>query len=397
MHIRREQKGAIFLLLIFIVIIGVLAFLIFSLREDPVAENLKKDQVIKILFVMENKGKVLSTNLFVYYPPSKRGALINIPGNTGAIYESLGRVDRIDEIYAEKGISAYKSEIEKLCGVGLPFYIIVKLNDFMKLTDMMGGMKVLVPTPVDAVSKTGERWLLPSGAVTLDGDKIATYLTYTLADETDADITDRRQSVIVSFLSALNRNASMMLTKEHFKVYADKFISNVDINGVRKLFTEISGVDAERLVPQTITGTVRMVDNIKLLFPYYDGQLAKDVVKQTMNLLVSESGTMSSRIYVLEIKNGTNVQGLAHNTAALLQSAGYDVLTTLNADSTDVEKTEIIDHIGNIEAAKNLGDFIRCKNISEEAVKPENEIESSDTNVDFTIVLGRDFDGRYVH
>jgi anionic cell wall polymer biosynthesis LytR-Cps2A-Psr (LCP) family protein len=396
---RREQKGALFLLLILAVIIIFSVVLIFSLRTDPVAENLKKDRVVKVLFVMENAGKVLSTNIFVYYSPSRRAALINIPGNTGAIYASLGRVDRIDAIYAQKGIDVYKTEIEKLCGIEIPFYIIIKLDDFMKLTDMMGGMKVLVPAPVDAVSDSGERWLLPSGAVSLDGDKIATYLTYSLTDETDTDVMDRRQNVLIAFLSALNQNASVMLTKSHFRAYQDKFLSNIDYEGVRKLFSEIAGVDSERIVPQTVTGTERQVDNKKLLFPYYDGQLVKDVIKQSMNLLISQNGTMASRIYVLEIKNGTNVQGLAHNTAALLQSAGYDVLTTLNADSNDTEKTEIIDHIGNADAARSLGDFIHCKNIVEEAVEAaDTASDSSDAaDVDFTIILGRDFDGRYVH
>ena len=50
--------------------------------------------------------------------------------------------------------------------------------------------------------------------------------------------------------------------------------------------------------------------------------------------------------------------------------------------------------IGNRDAAKSIGDFIRCTNIIEEEVS-----ESSDEtpNVDFTLILGRDFDSRYVH
>ena len=148
-------------------------------------------------------------------------------------------------------------------------------------------------------------------------------------------------------------------------------------------------------MPQTITGSSRNVDGKALLFPYYDGQLIKDVFKQTTTALVSASGTVSSRVYVLEIQNGTNVQGLARNTAALLQSAGYDVLSMINADANDYEKTIIIDHIGNTDEAKSLADFIRCKNIITDEIK-ENEDLEADSLVDFTIVLGKDFDGRYV-
>ena len=168
-----------------------------------------------------------------------------------------------------------------------------------------------------------------------------------------------------------------------------------------KLLTEIANVDSERLIPQAITGARRMVDGKELLFPFYDGQLIKDVVKQAANALVDLEDMSVNRIYVLEIQNGTTVQGLARNTAALLKSAGYDVLSTVNAEKSDIEKTQIINHIGNEEIARSLGNFIHCTNIVDEEIKPEsaenyeNPYETG-TSVDFTIILGKDFDGRYV-
>ena len=101
-------------------------------------------------------------------------------------------------------------------------------------------------------------------------------------------------------------------------------------------------------------------------------------------------------VYVLEIQNGTTTQGLARNTAILFQKASYDVLSPVNAARNDYDETVIIDHIGNAEVAKIIGDFIHCTNI-----KDENELEevgesSSEANVDFTIILGKDFNGRYV-
>ena len=70
----------------------------------------------------------------------------------------------------------------------------------------------------------------------------------------------------------------------------------------------------------------------------------------------------------------------------------------MNAESNDVEKTEIISHIGNVEAATALGNFIRCKNITVEEIRSDDDIIGNGMdNVDFTIILGSDFDGRYVH
>lgn len=397
MRLKQEQKGSLFLLMILVIIIAVSAFFYFSLKEDPVADILSQEQIVKILMVMEGQDEVLNTSVLFYYPSSHRGAVINIPENVGSIYNSIGRVDRIDQIYIEKGISTYKTEIERLIGTNIPFNLVITLEDFQKLTDMLGGIKVLVPSPIDAISPTGEHWLLPSGAVSLDGDKIATYLEYSIDDETDSSVNERRQNIVVAFLSALNRNYSTIFTKQNFKFYSKYFSANIDNAGLYELLQEVANIDSERIVPQSVTGTRRIVDGKELIFPYYDGQLIKDVVMQTVNSLVSESGTLSSRVYVLEIKNGTTTQGLAHNTSALLRSAGYDVLRTLNADSNNIEKTEIIDHIGNPEAVKSLGNFIRCTNITEEEIDLNVEYVDSSQNVDFTLILGSDFDGRYVH
>ena len=399
MRINREQKGVIFLLLVLFVVLGMAVTIFAMLWSDPVDDLLQQDQVVKTLFVMEDGGKVLSTNLFMYYEKSRRGVIINIPGNTGAIYKTLGRVDRIDEIYSEKGIDLYKKEIESLCGTEIPFYIIITMDTLSRLADLLGGMNVLVAMPVDQVSDKGERWLLPSGSVYLDGDKIRMFMNYQLPEEGETDMTSRRLDVLVAFLECIGRNSSMIGDAKVFHHISSLMTCDLNERGLRKLFIKISGVDQERIVSQTITGTERMVDGQKLLFPWYDGQLVKDVVKQASGMLLSESGTMSNRVYVLNIKNGTNVQGLARNTAALLKTAGYDILTTSNADAPE-EKTRIINHIGNYEAAKSLGDFIHCDYIVDEDVRTGDVlVQESETgsDVDFTVVLGRDFDGRYVH
>ena len=104
------NKGGFVLLLIVLILVGLMVFLALSLRTNVIDENLKGDRVIKTLFVMEDRNQVLFTDVLIYYPVSKRGALIDITGNTGAIFQSIGRVDRIDAIYTEKGIETYKAE-----------------------------------------------------------------------------------------------------------------------------------------------------------------------------------------------------------------------------------------------------------------------------------------------
>ena len=390
------EKSMIFLFLVFLIIIITSIVVVTALQVNPVAEIIENEEPIKILFVLEDHEKVLFTDVFIYYPVSGRGALFNIPGNTGAIYRSLGRVDRIDAIYHEKGIDAYRQEIEALSGQTIPFSIVCSVDDFSVLTDLLGGMRIFVPYPVDLVAADGSRWLLPSGFTNLDGDKVLTYLYYQQPDETSVEVQDRYQNVMVALLAALNRNLFTMFREENFKEYSDLFRANLEERDLRIVLETVAHVDSERLDPKSITGSVRIVDGKSLLFPFYDGELVKDLFKQTVSSLVSAGDTVYDRIYVLEVQNGTSVQGLARNTSILLQGFGFDVLSSVNADRTDYEETVIINHIGNDEVAKNLGDIISCSNIITEEVLPESAGMEAESRVDFTIILGRDFDGRYV-
>ena len=390
------EKSMIFLFLVFSIIIVTSLVVVSALQVNPVEEMIKNEEPIKILFVLEDDEKVLFTDVFIYYPVSGRGALFNIPGNTGAIYSSLGRVDRIDMVYREKGIDAYRQEIEKLSGQSIPFSMVCSVDNFKVLTDLLGGLKIFVPYPVDIQADNGSRWLLPSGVNSLDGDKILTYLYYNSPEETDGEVQDRYQNVIIAFLAAINKNINTMFLEKNFKEYEDLFETNLEEKDLRIILETVAHVDSERLAPRSITGSVREVDGKSLLFPHYDGELVKDLFKQTVSSLVSVVETIYDRIYVLEVQNGTSVQGLARNTSILLQGFGFDVLSSVNADRNDYEETIIINHIGNDEIAKNLGDIISCSNIITEDVLPESAGMEAESRVDFTIILGKDFDGRYV-
>ena len=403
MHIRDEQKGILFLILIFAIIAGVCVFIALSLRTDTVGKSLENDQVIRTLYVLDDGGgNALMTEVVIYYPVSKKAAVVNIPYNVGGIYRVLegvegtqGRTDGIAVIYREKGIGAYLRQIESLLGTSIPFYSIVKLDDFITLTDMMGGLRVFISAPVDTLSPDGERWLLPSGAVTLDGDKASTYLRYRLGDEADSDVYERYQNIMVAYFTQLAENKAMILAKKNIDKFLPLFSSNLDAKDFTTHMSLLAQMNTEYIIRQNVTGKVSTVGGKQLLFPLNGGDFIKQAVAQSTNMLISTGNTMTSRIYVLEIQNGTTVQGLAHNTAILFQNASYDILSTQNADRNDYEKTLIIDHIGNREIAKMVGDFIRCTNIQEEEVRSDSANESV-ASVDFTIILGKDFDGRYV-
>lgn len=411
MKLSAEKKGLLFLSLIVLIVVSAVVFIVVSMGTDPAAAYFKKGQVVKTLIVLaDNENNVLSTDLLLYHPDSQKSALFNIPGNTGDIWESLdgengrsGRTDRIDAVYHEKGIDAYAAEISDLMfkknktgSNDIQFILEIDLENLGKLTDLLGGLKVFVPSPVDIVNDDGERWLLPSGYMTLDGDKIKTYMEYSLPDEDDAEIDDRRQTAVVALISAIHEQSNVIKDKKSFKFFTDKFKTNMSPSILHKLLDGISNINTEtdRLVPQTLTGSLRTLPSSgqTLLFPLFEGQLIKDVVEQSLESL--ETGGKGSYHYVVEVLNGSGLdRGSSKAIETLKELKNYDFLPPANADNSDYEHTVIISHlqIEDTDALNVLANFIQCKYIEHQ---PESTFGTSRS--DFTVILGKDWNGRYV-
>lgn len=402
LRLRREQKGMIFLALIILIVLSLAGTFYFYMRADSIHDRLKIDPVVKSLVLVEDEGRLLFADLFLCYPESGRGALVTIPENTGGIYASLkdedgsrGRVDRIDEVYAEKGLAPFKAEVEKLVDQKISFVLEISLSNMERLADLLGGLSVFIPSPVDERGENGEAWLLPSGSVRLLGDKTRAYMAYRLPDEDDSSVRERRQTMVVALLSALKDNKSLILDRKNFAEFSACFSTNLGRKYFAEFFDIITAIDYERITQLEVTGLNQNVDGKILLYPFRNGDFIKEVVRRAATSIISSTDRSNDRTYAIEIQNGTRVRGLAHNTQILLQGAGFDVINTANAPSDDYEQTEILDLVGNPDAAKAIGDFIRCTKITEVTVSQDDK-EVDVPNYDFVLILGSDFDGRWV-
>lgn len=397
--LRDEQKGIIFILLIVFIILGVSVFFVLSLKTDTVKNILEEEKLVRLLLVVEeDDNDELFSTVIIYDHETHKAASYHLPSYTGTIFESLGRTDSLEAVYNEKGMDVYRQEVQNLLGIkNIPFTATIKMNDFIRITDMLGGMRIFIPSPIDQISEEGdERWLLPSGAVILDGDKISTYLKYRIEDEDENDIIDRYQNVTGALLTGIHDNSFTLFNGKNFKTFADCINTNLVDEDERSLFKLLAEVDSESIIRQTITGSLRTVEGKTLLLPLNNGDFVKTAVKQTTSMLTSEGGNAAGHVYTVRILNGTGKQGLAGQTTQKYRDASYNMLPADNADTT-YDNTVVIDHIGNEAAARNVGNLIRCSNIrtltEEEAAE---EAGTSKASVDFTVILGLDFNGEVV-
>ena len=88
MAISKEKLSALFLVAILAVMIGAVVVMASALTSDPLEETLAKNEVVKTLLVInDGEGNALVTDVFAFYPPYNKGALFDIPGNIGDIFE----------------------------------------------------------------------------------------------------------------------------------------------------------------------------------------------------------------------------------------------------------------------------------------------------------------------
>jgi anionic cell wall polymer biosynthesis LytR-Cps2A-Psr (LCP) family protein len=404
--VRGRQTGtdtSVFLLTAIIALLGAgVFFTVMALRQDPIEEALSGDRVINTLFVFESEGKPLASYVLMYYPGTGRAAVFDIPGEVGLIIRRINRVDRIDTVYNSQHIAAFASEIEALLEIDINFSLAYDLPSLGKIVDLIEGVDLFIPTAV-SVYDPDNLILFPSGISRLDGDKALSYLTYSLPEE-DGDLVNfRRQRFFLGFIKRLGERNEVLKNPAMNQVFQPLMKTGMNQHTRIRLFDELSKIDTDRMNVQSIGGNYREVSGQTLLFPFYDGNLIKDIVRQSLGALIRQTeGSLDERIFTVEILNGTGIAGLAGRTAELLRGFGYDVISIANADRDDYRATEIIDRSGFAEVARIFADIIRCTNIRYDTPVPELsadltiDIQNLDYRSDFTLIIGRDFNGRYV-
>jgi anionic cell wall polymer biosynthesis LytR-Cps2A-Psr (LCP) family protein len=379
---------------------GGIAVTLYALNADPIEGSLAGDRVINTLFVFEGDTKPLGTYVLMYYPGTKRAAIFDIPGEMGLILQKINRVDRIDTVYDPQRITTFENEIERLLGVDIGFTFVLDTSGLGKVVDLVEGVDIFIPSPVEIYSET-KPILFPSGITRLDGDKARTYVTYELPEESHEIVTFRRQRFFLGFIKRLGEQNEILKHELITQFYQSLIKTGMNQRIRTRLFDEYAGIDMERVNIQSVGGNIREVSGKTLLFPYYDGNLIKEIVRQTLGALTRQSeGAFTDRVFTVEVLNGTATVGLAGRTAELIRGFGYDVISIGNADRSDYESTIIIDRSGNENMVKTFGNIIRCTNIRFEAAQSDSfeeiNLQNLEYRSDFILIIGNDFKGRYV-
>jgi anionic cell wall polymer biosynthesis LytR-Cps2A-Psr (LCP) family protein len=400
-HFVSGDASLYLLIAIVLLLVGGIAIAVYTLRSDPVEELLSNDRVISVLYIIEQDQKPLSTYVLMCYSKTRRAAIFDIPGELGMLIRQINRVDRIDTIYDPNKISGFMDEVESLLGVEIVFSVVIDIENLGKAVDLIEGVELFIPSPV-RIHDEDNLVLFSSGLSRLDGDKATVYISYESPDEDREMAVFRRQRFFLGFLKRQAEMNDSLKNPAVSRIYQSFMDSSLNRRAMLRLFDEFAAIDLDRTSIQSVGGNPREVSGKMLLIPYYDGNLVKEIVRQSLSTLTRPTDSfLTDRIFTVEVLNGTSVNGLAGRTAEVLRGFGYDIISIGNADHSGYEETVIIDRSGIEGMARDFAGIIRCSNISFEVPLQDNPeavltMYSHEYRSDFTLIIGRDFNGRYV-
>ncbi len=389
---------SIFFLLLILVVLGVGGSFIYSrLRTDSIAAAIDEDRTLSFLLMVKEGEEVLFSQAVFYQYGTGKCAFFDIPGNVAVLNRSENKIGPLQDVYAGSGSDVYIEDVETLLGTELDYFISMEKENLVNLVDLFEGIDIFIPNPVEFQSED-MLILLPSGSVTLDGTKAVVYATYRESQERETEIVGRRQKILQALFKKIGDMSSYMQNDGVREILSQNIDANISNRALFSLLGSFRNLDYDQVVFQKILGNERQVGEDSLLFPYYEGKLLKETTQQTLISLKNKEVVSTDELNVtLEILNGTTQGGLAGRTSQVFKSFGYDVGRVGNAETQDYEKTLVISRYGAMTAAQQVANIIQCKNVesrSEIELDQEDRIPGSDL-IDVTIILGKDFDGRY--
>jgi len=396
-----RDASSVLLIAIVVLLAGGIFFAVYSLRVDPFKEFLAEDRVINVMYVIEEDGVPLGTFVVMYYPATRRAAVFDVPGDLGMLIRRINRVDRIDTVFDREQVSAFAGLVGSILGVEISFTIVMSTENLGRAVDILEGVELFVPSRVHFRDENDRLVLLPSGIHRFGGDKAVAFMTHRAPGEDRDMIAHRRQRFFLSFLQRQAEMNGKLQIPEVARMYRSFMKTNLNERSRVRLFDEFANMDRDRITMQSVGGTPRVVSGQTLFSPLHEGHLIRDIVRRTL-ASITRPAEGADRRFTVEVLNGTTVTGLAGRTADLLEEFGYDVIARGNAEHSGFERTVLIDRSGYEIMARNFANIIRLSNIVFEApyrdifLPDEPDLQHSELRSDFTLIIGRDFNGRYV-
>lgn len=200
-------------------------------------------------------------------------ALLSVPRDTLCYPNQDSSVPKLNSIYytgglGEQGMYALEDELENMLGFRVDGYVLVDLQAFVEVVDLVGGVEFNVPQDMDYEDPSQDLFIhLKAGQQHLDGEQAIQLCRYRSYDMADIE----RGAVQRDFLKALVQKCKDSFDLSKVKPMADLFLeyaeTDLTLGNIVYFAKELVKCDLANVESQTLTGAGVMIDEISYWVP----------------------------------------------------------------------------------------------------------------------------------
>lgn len=371
-------------------------------------------------------------------PNTKTAGMLSVPRDLWVSIPGYDE-DRINKAYflAQRdnypggGPALAMRTVQYNLGVPVHFYAQIDFEGFRQIVDTLGGIDIYIPETIDDPTFPDNNYgydpfYIEAGQHTLDGYNALRYARTRATAKADFDRARRQQAVLLAIKDKALQLNMVPKIPELWNSMSGAFQTNlelIDILELSQLADEIDPNSIQTVVLDTNytydyivpdTGAQVLIplrEKIRVLIdqmfaetkPTEGAAIAEAEAVQSaqtaqLQALAQEieqkvqrqeeiKAFLSQEDAKLVVQNGTNIPGLAAQTAAFLRQSGFNILQFGPADSTTYPHTVIV--VYNEDKRYSLEVLTALFEVETENIRRSPNLKS---DMDFRVIIGSDFD-----
>ena len=380
-------------------------------EDSTTLENLKPIQVLVMGESGVDEYKLADTIMVVSYNPKNQSAsILSIPRDTYVGKQNRHTAStnylasyKINTVYRSgTNIEDAIDRINDLTGLELENYVIVNTDALIKIVDEIGGVTFNVPIDMNYEDSGQDLYIhLKAGEQLIDGEKAEQLLRFRHNDDgstypasygmEDLGRMRTQREFIMATLEQTLKPHNIFKIKQILDIVSNNVKTNMDISSLKSYVPSAVKFNVDNIKTGVVPGESEMCNGVSIYVA--DKADTEELVEELFgNKEVEEideeqtgedTGVTTSLIKV-EVLNGSGDSDVLEEVVDKLESAGYIVSKQGNTNTT--QKTTITNKTNKgTSVAESIKDIIGVGTI----------VKGSDnSNVDFHIIIGRDYNNR---
>jgi len=372
-------------------------------------------------------------------PNSKTAGMVSIPRDLWVSIPGYGE-DRINKAYFLGDKNNYPSggpalamkTVQYNLGVPVHFYAQIDFRGFEEVIDTLGGIEIDVPQTIDDPNFPDSNYgfdpfYIEAGRQTLNGHDAMRYARTRATRGADFDRAKRQQQVLLAIRDKALQIGIIPKIPELWNTMSDTVETDLQLVDIVELAQLADEIDTDNIQNAVIDSTMTIdykvpdtgaqvllplrekirvvIDEIFAETEPVDGPTQEEVeaaqaaqeaaqaqeraqqIEQEAQRQEEIKAFLTQENARLVIQNGTNISGLASQTALYLKNQGFNIVQFSPADASTYSHSVIV--VYSEEKNYTLQVLTAVFNVSEENIRRSPNLKS---DVDFRVIIGSDFE-----